>query len=106
MLNMPGIGSLSCNGRPIGTFSRQADCDAMALMRNALDVMLQRGWWVEPIFSTQSTPAGIAPVITWVVRTRPDDPAPLPQNLSFPDPFVGLVELNIWYRTNYEGKGQ
>ena len=33
----------------IAIFDKEEDCDAVATMRNALDVQVRRGWWSEPV---------------------------------------------------------
>lgn len=69
------------------------DAHSYALVRNAFDVMLRRGWYAIPAHMVSAMRKGL-----WTVMGQ-DFPEPYQYH---PDPFTALVEADRWYRENVE----
>ena len=79
----------------IATFENEEDAKGSALARNAFDVMMRRGWSSKR-HSDQKQ---------WYVDTPtriPPDGATTRHEHA--DPFTALVEADLWYVKNVEGK--
>jgi hypothetical protein len=67
--------------------------EGIALMRNAADVMMRRGWW--PVCDSEK----------WFVRGEGTGPLQIKNDDGpWSDPFTALVEADRWYKENVEAK--
>lgn len=68
------------------------DTQFCALARNALDVMMRRGWYAEPDSEK------------WFVRGECTGPLSMMGDCVWSDPFTALVEADRWYAEHVEQK--
>ena len=78
-----------CTWGDVDNEQTAANCEFIALARNAFDVMMRRGWHPEPLDSGQ-----------WMAcENRDGDWCDGP---ACADPFTALVEADRWYREHVE----
>lgn len=91
------------NGRAVAHFANVADAKQCVLARNALDVMMRRGWHAEHWSDGWGVDATFdgsvdyedwhkSPFALWLDAKR------------WPDSFTALVEADKWYKDNVEAK--
>lgn len=77
-------------------WANESDADFIALARNAIDVMMRRGWYAA------LEREGFVNRNKWIVREKTGMCVAGAGAVEYPDPFTALVEADKWYRENIE----
>lgn len=87
-----------CGGFDVGE-GRAADAEFIAIARNALDVMMRRGWYAVPCN---------ADAVKWIVvnafAVQLERGGNTGTYFTASDPFTALVAADDWFKANGKGK--
>jgi|ERR1700722_2014356 len=82
----------------VGKFLSEEDANQFVLARNALEVMMWRGWYAYP--------SNLMDTVLWTVAGMPIAVEREFGKCQYRDPFTALVEAEKWYRNHIQAAQQ